>query len=401
MPLQPSAAPTPWWVEDNATGSAYTQVGYNMFDGCQQLCAAIGGGLVSIGSSDEYAFLLVSGLRGWIGLYNHRACTPKWTSGEDTDYVRPVVPLDGLQEAPANCHLLTCPTGRASCGWYVKQCRGYHSCVCERGLTTSERYSEWHDVQLHRNFALSVVFGAGMVVFGFAVLASSLLFASGNLGAIFGPIRRGDGALVAPGVIFTHFIIANQLCLAGAIPLMFYFGKPPKACVDSTGIMGTTFMTAGLVHLLLAIAWYKLIAWRLEAWWTARAQRKQEEQIRARDAQRCIELDAMPGQMTVFVALLDGSKVALRVDQSDTVETLKRRVHAKEGIDYRHQHLLLDQRELTDGTVESNAIAPNATIHLLMAAEAALPLDRATRGPETTGPAGLETAETAREHARA
>ena len=67
--LQPSAAPTPWWVQHNATGNEYMQIGSGMsFDGCQQLCTAIGGGLASIGSAGENEFLSASGLRGWIGL---------------------------------------------------------------------------------------------------------------------------------------------------------------------------------------------------------------------------------------------------------------------------------------------------------------------------------------------
>ena len=391
--LQPSAAPTPWWVQHNATGNEYMQIGSGMsFDGCQQLCTAIGGGLASIGSAGENEFLSASGLRGWIGLYNHRACTRKWTSGEDADYLR-VIELVVVPEFPANCHLFDCDARSASCSWDVTYCDERHSCVCERGLTTSESYAEWEDVQLHRSFKLSVAFGVGVFVFGLAMVVCLMTIATRhpiqtlrrkeNLRCVAARWWPSDRTMnrarplpflppppPLPSRIFCHFVLATMLWTGGTLSLMLYFGKPPKACDEFSRKIGTTFMILGLVNLLRSIAWNKIIARRLEAWRTARAERREEELARARDEQRSVELAAMPGEMTVFVTLLDGSKVALGVCGSDTVETLKRKVHAKEGLDHRHQRMLLDKRELTEGTVESNGIAPDATVHLLMAAEA-------------------------------
>ena len=46
---------------------------------------------------------------------------------------------------------------------------------------------------------------------------------------------------------------------------------------------------------------------------------------------------------------------------------MKRKLRGKGEIDHRRQRLMLNQLELTQGTVASNAIEPNATLHLIVA----------------------------------
>ena len=85
------------------------------------------------------------------------------------------------------------------------------------------------------------------------------------------------------------------------------------------------------------------------------------------DEKLCVELASRAGEMTIFVATLGGTKVAVEVDKADTIETVKRKLRGKGEVDHRRQRLMLNQLELTQGTVASNAIEPNATLHLIVA----------------------------------
>ena len=70
--------------------------------------------------------------------------------------------------------------------------------------------------------------------------------------------------------------------------------------------------------------------------------------------------------MTVFVTLLSGHRIPVDTNPTDTVDTVRRKVHAKEGINHRTQRLMFCGRELRDGTMESHGITRGATLHLLV-----------------------------------
>lgn len=102
-------------------------------------------------------------------------------------------------------------------------------------------------------------------------------------------------------------------------------------------------------------------------WQRVRAEKARGARALEEDDKLCAELASRAGEMTIFVATLGGTKVAVEVDKADTIETVKRKLRGKVEVDHRRQRLMLDQLELTQGTVASNAIEPNATLHLIVA----------------------------------
>ena len=98
-----------------------------------------------------------------------------------------------------------------------------------------------------------------------------------------------------------------------------------------------------------------------------RAEKARGARALEEDDKLCAELASRAGEMTIFVATLGGTKIAVEVDEADTIETVKRKLRGKGEVDHRRQRLMLDQLELTQGTVASNAIEPNATLHLIVA----------------------------------
>ena len=108
-------------------------------------------------------------------------------------------------------------------------------------------------------------------------------------------------------------------------------------------------------------------------WRHARAEKARVAHALEEDEKLCVELASRAGEMTVFVATLGGTKVAVEVDKADTIETVKRKLRGKGEVDHRRQRLMLNQLELTQGTVASNAIEPNATLHLIVVAPESSP----------------------------
>ena len=102
-------------------------------------------------------------------------------------------------------------------------------------------------------------------------------------------------------------------------------------------------------------------------WQRVRAEKARGARALEEDDKLCAELASRAGEMTIFVATLGGTKVAVEVDKADTIETVKRKLRGKGEVDHRRQRLMLNQLELTQGTVASNAIEPNATLHLIVA----------------------------------
>ena len=337
-------------------------MGSGSFDECEKdVCQAAGGHLACFSSDDEYRAVyeaLLHDLKGgwphgcaFFGLHHCDSDEGEWewtTSTCSTEFDFPWANGEPNDYAGSEDCGMVCPeyssTGDA---WNDGPCHNKISCLCqEASEATVLNYSSNTCPEAH---------WAGWIALSF-LLSFAWWFA-----AVFGCTGLGQ---------FTHHpklkcaltlaIIVN--CLMTMI-LWHGLVNPIYGSNELVGLMGVLGLPSGVI---VAFVFSRVVLPRL----IARARIQREETVRmaaqARDEELCVELAARSGEMTVHVNLLDGNRIPIDVDRSDTIDTLRRKIHGKAGLNHECQRLLHNGNELNDGTVGSHGLEPNATLHLIV-----------------------------------